>query len=105
MVAFVELEDRLARFEVMALQEAGLLELGEDPVNGGQADIHVFGDQQAIHVLGGEVAVLGLLEQVEDLQSGEGCLQADIFEVLGIAGHGEAPKNVEEAAGSPAGPL
>jgi hypothetical protein len=91
-VAFVELEDGLARFEVMALEEAGLFELGEDPIDGGQADIHVFGDQEAIDVFGGEMAILDLLEQVEDLEPREGCLEADTLEILGIAGHG-GPEN------------
>jgi hypothetical protein len=90
-VAFVELEDGLARFEVMALEEAGLFELGEDPIDGGQADIHVFGDQEAIDVFGGEMAILDLLEQVEDLQRGKVALRPILlrfWELLDM----EAPK-------------
>ena len=83
--AFVELEDRLAGFKVVTFENARLLELGEHAINGGQPDIHVFGDQQAIDVFGGEVTVLGLLEQIEDLQPRKGCLQADTFEILGVA--------------------
>lgn len=103
-VALVELEDGLARFEVMALQEAGLFELGEHPVDGGQADIHVFGDQEAVDVFCGEMAMLDLLEQVEDLQARKGRLEADILEVLGIAGHG-GPEKLDCRAGSPASPI
>ena len=103
-VAFVQLENSLAGFEVMAFEQAGLFELGKHPVNRGQADIHVFGDEQAIDVFGGQVAVFGFLEKIEDLEPRESCLQADTFETLGIAGHG-GPEKQEMAAGSPASPV
>ncbi len=54
--AFIELEDSLARLEMVATQQAGLLELGEYPVNGCQTDIEVFGQQKLVHVLGRQVA-------------------------------------------------
>ena len=88
MMAFVELEDGLAGFKVMAFEQAGLLELGEDAVNGGQADVHVLGDEQTVHVFRGEVTIVGLLEEVEDLEPRRSGLEADVLEVLGIAGHG-----------------
>ncbi len=60
------------------------------------------GDQQAVHVLGGQVAVFDLLEEVENLETREGCLEADTLEVLRIAaGHGGLEK-LDLAAGNPA---
>jgi hypothetical protein len=65
-----QFENRLARFEIMPLEQAGLLELGQHAVNGGQADIQIFGEQQAIDVLGSEMTNVGFLEKSEDLRRG-----------------------------------
>ena len=43
MLLVVELEDRLARLEMMADQKPRLLELGQYAVNGGESDIEAFG--------------------------------------------------------------
>ena len=89
-LVFVEFEDRLARLEMMALQQAGLLELGQDAVDGGEADVESVGQQVAVDVLGGDVArrafILQLVEEVENLQARIGCLEADALEVVGM-GH------------------
>ena len=74
--------------EFSSLAECATRELGEDAVNGGQADVHVLGDEQTVHVFGGEVTIVGLLEEVEDLEPRRSGLEADVLEVLGIAGHG-----------------
>lgn len=82
---FVELKDGFAGFEIVTFKQAGLFELGKDPINRGQADVHVFGDEQPVDVFGGQVTGFDLLEEIQNLESWEGCLQADTFEVLGIA--------------------
>lgn len=92
---FVEFKDSLAGFEVVTFEQAGLFELGEHAIDRGEANIHVFGDEQAIDVFRSQMAGLDLLEEIEDLEPREGCLQADTFEVLGIAGHGEPRKTGE----------
>src|SRR5690606_16267787 len=43
MLAFVELEDRFADLEVVALEQAGLLELAEHAIYGRQADVLMLG--------------------------------------------------------------
>ena len=43
--ALVELEHRLAGLEMLAGEEAGLLELREHPIDRGEADVDAFGDQ------------------------------------------------------------
>ena len=89
----VELEDRLARFEMVALQEAGLLELRQYPIDRGQADVEAIRQQVAVDVLRRDVArrslVLQLVEEVENLESRIGRLEADILEVVGSC-HGAA---------------
>src|SRR6185503_2531838 len=65
--ALVELEHRLAVLEVLPRKQAGLLELGEHAVDGGEADVDALLHQRLVDVLGGEVAYLAPLEQLEDL--------------------------------------
>lgn len=74
--ALVELEDRLASLEVVTLQQPGLFELGQDAINRCQADVHAFAHQGAVNVFGGEVALIRMLEKVENFQPGIGGLQA-----------------------------
>ena len=69
----------------MTFKQASLFELGEDAIDRSQTNIHVFGDEQAIDVFGGQVTGFDLLEEIQNLESRESCLQADTFEVLGIA--------------------
>src|SRR5690606_32886840 len=86
-VAMVELEDRLAGFEIAALEEAGLLELGEHPVHGRQADLVVLGEEFLEDVLGTHVAVTAGMEHLEDLQARERRLESGALEFGGF-GHG-----------------
>ena len=37
-------------------EQAGLLELGEHAIDGGQADVHVFSEQQTIDIVGRHMA-------------------------------------------------
>ena len=56
-LALVELEHRLAGLEVVARQDAGLLELHQHAVDGGQADVGVLGEQHLEDVFGAHVAL------------------------------------------------
>ena len=84
MPAFVQLEHRLAAFEVMAYQDAGLLELGQHAIDRGQPDVHAFLQQHLVDVFGGEVAHVAVLEQIEDLEARQGGLEADGLEIVGL---------------------
>jgi hypothetical protein len=53
-----------------ALQDAGLLELHQHAVDGGQADVRALGQQGLEHVFGRHVALLRLLEDLEDRMRG-----------------------------------
>lgn len=55
--AFVELEDSLIAFEVMALNEARRLELCQHTVDGGESDIFPRLQEAAIDILGGHMLV------------------------------------------------
>lgn len=86
----VELEYCLASLEIVPLEQPGLFELGEHPINGGQADIHAFGHQRPINIFSGQMALFGVLEKIENLQAGVSRLQADVLQIFGIVGHGKA---------------
>jgi hypothetical protein len=80
----VELEHRLARLEVMALQEPGLLELREHAIHRRQTDVEPVGHQQPIDVLGRQMPHRALLEELEDAQPRGGRLEADRLQVVGV---------------------
>jgi len=67
MLALVQFEDRLARFEMVADEEPGLLELRQHAIDGREPDVETFGQELPIDVFGGQMADLGRLEQIDDL--------------------------------------
>lgn len=52
MGSLVELKDRLTRLKMAARENPGLLELGQDAIHGGQANIDGFGQQRPIDIFG-----------------------------------------------------
>ena len=48
----VELKDRLTGLKMAARENPSLLELGQDAINGGQANIDGFGQQRPIDIFG-----------------------------------------------------
>jgi len=83
--AAIDFEHGLAAFEIVPFQQAGLLELGQYAVDGGEPDIDIFIDQNAIDVFGCEMAHVGTFEQLENFQSGYGGFEAFVLEALWIA--------------------
>ncbi len=88
---FIEFEDGLARLEMVALEQAGLLELRENAIDRGQADVHAVTQQMAVNIFGCDVArgtFFGqFVEQIEDLEAGERGLEANVLEVVRLGGH------------------
>lgn len=80
-VALVEFEHRFVAFEVVAHQQAGGFELGEDAVDGGEADVFAFRDQCLVHVFGGEMAHRAGFEQLEDFEPRQGDFEPGVFQV------------------------
>src|SRR6266699_5721167 len=60
MAALIQLEHRLAGLEMMALEDAGLFELGEDAVDRGKPDVQSLVHENPIDVLGRQVAHLAV---------------------------------------------
>jgi len=74
--ALVQFENSRAALEVMARDEPGGLELREHAVHGGEPDVLVGIEQAAVHVLGAHVTRLARRQDLEDLESRHGDLQA-----------------------------
>ena len=66
--ALVQLVDRLAGLEVVAHEQARLLELRQHAIHRRQPHVQTFGQQLLVDVLGSQVPDLALLEQVDDLE-------------------------------------
>jgi hypothetical protein len=96
-LALVELEHRLARLEIAARQQPGLLELHQHAVDGGQADVGAFG-QQALKTSSAVMWRAGSLEHLQDLDARQRGLQAAALEFLGVR-HGRFLRQRLDASG------
>ncbi len=81
-LAFVEFENRFAAFKMAAAQNASLLKLGQYPVNRGQTDVRAVLKQHAEHVFRCHMTLAAFLENFQNLQPGQGSLQAGILEFV-----------------------
>jgi hypothetical protein len=87
MAATVEFVNRLVIVEMMPNQNAGMLELGQDAIHRGEADIDAVSKQKTVNIIRRQVAPIGLLEQGENFQARTGNFQAQGLELIS-AGHG-----------------
>lgn len=71
MVAVIQFENGFARLEMMANQQPGLFELGKHAINGSQPDFHAIVKEKPVHVFCREMALVGVLEKIEDLEAGQ----------------------------------
>jgi outer membrane protein assembly factor BamE len=83
---FVEFINRLATFEMVATEDASLLELQEHPIDRGQTDVGVVAQQNAEHVFGCHVPLLAALKYFQDFQTRQRGLQTIVFQFVDL-GH------------------
>ena len=81
MFAFIQLEHRLAGLEIRSLQQSGLFELRQNPVNGGQSDIFIDGEQLAIDIFGTHMTLPASLENIKDLEPRQRRFQAGVLQI------------------------
>ena len=86
-LTFIDLVDRLARLEVAAVEQAGLLELRQHPVHRGQTDVGAVFEQHPEDIFSGHVALLAGLEDFKNLQPRQRRLQARALQFIDVA-HG-----------------
>lgn len=87
MRTFVEFEHGLAGFKVIALQQAGLLELRQHTIDSCQTDVQIVCEQHFVDVFRTQVTHFGVLKNVENLQAGQRGLEAAGLQFGGIVGH------------------
>ncbi len=85
--AVVDFVDRGAIVEIVPLHQAGGLELGQYPVNRGDADILAGFDQRPVDILGGQVALVRGLQYLENLHPGMGDFESRFAQFLIFSGH------------------
>ena len=84
MRALVEFENRHAALEVMARDQARGFELGEHPVDGGEADV-LIGDQQLfINVFRAHVTRGSIGEDVQDFKTWQRDFETGITQVVAL---------------------
>ena len=81
-LALIQLEHRLAAFEVVAAENAGLLELHQHPVHRGQTHVRALREQSLEDILGSHVALRAFLEHLKDLDARQSGLQPIALEFL-----------------------
>lgn len=86
---FIEFVNGLAGFEVVAAQDAGLLELRQYPVYRGQPDVGVLVEQLSKHILRRHVALTTAMKNIKDFQSRYGGFESVAFEFFNLD-HGVA---------------
>ena len=79
MATMVDLENGFARFKKVPLQQASLFELGQYAVDGGQADIGFFVEQDAIDIFGSHMAHVGAFKYLKDLETWHGGFEPFVF--------------------------
>ena len=83
----VELIDGLAGLEMVAVEQAGLLELGQDALHRRQADIHVVSQQDLVDVFRRQMPYGAVLEDFQDFQSWQRGLEAARLQVGRVVTH------------------
>lgn len=81
----VEFINRLAALEMVSAQNTRLLELGQHPVNGGQADLGVPLQQLPKNIFCRHVAHRPVLKNLQDFQPGQGGFEAIAFQFIDVA--------------------
>ena len=85
-LSLIEFVNRFTAFEMVAVQDAGLLELRQYPVHGRQTNVGAFQQQLPENVFRSHVPLYALVENLEDFQP-RGCdLQAIVLEVVDLHG-------------------
>ena len=84
MPATLQFEHGIASFEMMAFDQAGGLELGQYPVNGGQTNLRSLVEEGFIDIFGGQVAIRGtpVFQHLQNLDPGRCDLQPCLSDIL-----------------------
>lgn len=83
-----DLEHCMPAIEIVANDQSCGLELGQHAVDGGQTNVFTGFQQGLVDILGAKVMLArGILEDLQDLHSGQGDLQARLAQFMVLVGH------------------
>lgn len=85
-LALIEFVDGFVAFEVVAVQDARLFELGEYAVDRGQPDVGTVEQQLPENIFGRHVALCTALKHLEDFQARHGGFEAGVLQVINVHG-------------------
>ena len=78
-LAFIEFIHRFTAFKLAAREQAGLLKLHQNPVNGGQADVCTYIQHQAVYIFCAHVALATFLKQLQNGDARQSGFETGIF--------------------------
>lgn len=81
-LAMLQLEHRVAPLEMVACDQTGGLELGQYPVDRGQANLFTTFQQLLVNILSTEMAQTAFFHDFKDFDPRQGYLQAGFFYVF-----------------------
>jgi hypothetical protein len=81
-IPLVQLENRLAAFEMVFHQQPGLFELGEHPVHRGQAHVFSAAQQLLVNVFRAQMSILAVFEQIQHLEPRQGGFETGTLEMF-----------------------
>lgn len=85
--SFIQFKYGLAGFEMIAMEESGLLELREHTIHGSESHIHVVGKQDLVDIFGTQVPHIAVVKDIQNLDARQRNFQAAGFDVGWIIGH------------------
>ena len=80
-LAVIELKNSLATVKLTAGKNTRLLKLGQYAIHSCQPDIDACSNQNTVDILGAQVPLAGLMENIQNFQTWERCLEAHILQV------------------------
>jgi outer membrane protein assembly factor BamE len=94
---FIELIHRTFALKMATRQDSSAFKLHQYTVDGGQTDVDVLQNQLPVYVLSRHVALPAGLKDIQNFETGQRGLQANIFEVVGV-GHAGSPSWAKQGA-------
>jgi hypothetical protein len=85
-IAAIQLEDRIAAFEMMPFHEARRFELREHPIHGREAYFLSLGQQKLVYFFRRQmtISVTPFFEHLQNLDPRQGDFQASVSDILGF---------------------
>lgn len=84
MSALIQFKHGVVRFEIMPFDQARLLKLSQNTVNGCKSDIFARLQQAAINIFRAEVLPGAFIEKFQHFNAWRRCLQAGLIQILAM---------------------